>query len=218
MENPFLTPPQVESAQSRSWARGFAFGLQGPAQSSMTPADIQPEDPDAFDQGVLAGQDAAINGIPAPQPCVDLNAETSSGAHARLELEPPGAMFAFGLGEASVTLTHLAGSLVELVLLVIDVAIASETFFDDAEDRLSQAAPALQQQLQDMGFSGSMELFLGAGLDLAAAGCELRLAPVQRSQDAAVNAARGIGRAQWFVASWRTDQSGGATIVASSQS
>jgi hypothetical protein len=39
MENPYLTPPQVESPQSRSWGLGFAHGFQGPNQSSMTPND-----------------------------------------------------------------------------------------------------------------------------------------------------------------------------------
>jgi hypothetical protein len=63
IQNPFLTPPQVESPQSRSWGIGFAFGFQGPEQSSMTPANIQPEDVDAFNQGVLAGQGTAINGL-----------------------------------------------------------------------------------------------------------------------------------------------------------
>src|SRR6266566_3598318 len=79
--NPFLTPPQIESPQSRSWAMGFAFGFQGPERSTMTPADINPEDADAFDQGVLVGQDAAINGLSLATPCVDLNAEGPSGAH-----------------------------------------------------------------------------------------------------------------------------------------
>src|SRR5262245_32396419 len=75
LQNPFLIPPQVEGPQSRSWALGFAFGFQGPEQSTMTPADIDPEDADAFDQGVLAGQDAAINGLSLPEPCIDLNSE-----------------------------------------------------------------------------------------------------------------------------------------------
>jgi hypothetical protein len=61
VRNPCLTLPQVESPQSRSWAMGVSYGFQGPAQSSMTPAEIQPEDAGAFDEGVLAGQDAAIN-------------------------------------------------------------------------------------------------------------------------------------------------------------
>ena len=44
----------------------------------MTLANIQPEDVDAFNQGVLAGQGAAINGLAFDQSCVDLNAEGPS--------------------------------------------------------------------------------------------------------------------------------------------
>jgi hypothetical protein len=73
MENPFLTPPQVESPQSRSWGMGFAYGFEGPAQSSPAPTDIGPEDADAFDLGVLAGQDSAINGLALASSCIDLN-------------------------------------------------------------------------------------------------------------------------------------------------
>ena len=48
IENPFLTPPQVPSGKSESWSMGFAFGFQGPAESTMTPADIDPPDADAL--------------------------------------------------------------------------------------------------------------------------------------------------------------------------
>jgi hypothetical protein len=61
-----------------------------------------------------------------------------------------------------------------------------------------------------------MELFIGGGVDTSQRGCELKLTPIFRSQDAATNSESGLGRDKWFVASWRTDQSGGATIVASS--
>ena len=60
IQNPFLIPPQVESPQSRSWGRGFAFGFQGPPASVEPGSNFPVEDLDAFDQGVLAGQTAAI--------------------------------------------------------------------------------------------------------------------------------------------------------------
>jgi hypothetical protein len=209
LQNPFLIPPQVESPQSRSWGFGFAFGFQGPEQSTMTSVDIQPEDADAFNQGVLAGQDAAINGLSLPQPCVDLNAEGGFGPHLGLEL-PEGIMVAkelmktFGKG--------IGGG----AILLINLSIALETFADDPDQKLEQAASALQAKLQEMGFDQSMEMFIGGGIDLQQRGCELLLTQIFRFEDSATNAAQALGRSQWLVASWRTDQSGGATIVASS--
>lgn len=212
MENPFLRPPQVEGPQSRSWGFGFAFGFQGPAHSSMTPADIQPEDPDAFDQGVLAGQDAATSGVPLAQPCVDLNAEGGIGPHLALELPEAGLWLADIAGKSATIAGGIGGGL----LFFINLSIALETFTDDPDERLAQAANTLQAQLQTMGFDQSMELFIGGAVDTTIVRCELLLTPIFRDKDAAVSAASGLGRPHWLVASWRTDQSGGATIVANS--
>src|SRR5947208_17156964 len=121
VQNPFLTPPQVESPQSRSWGFGFAFGFQGPAQSSMSPTDIQPEDPDAFAQGVLAGQDAAINGLPLDQPCIDLHADGGVGPHLILDA-PEGLMWLKELTEGG------AAGAAASVLFFLNLSIALETF------------------------------------------------------------------------------------------
>jgi hypothetical protein len=209
LQNPFLTPPQVESAQSRSWSMGFAFGFQGPEQSTMTPVDIQPEDADAFNQGLLAGQNAAINGLSLPQPCVDLHAEGGLGPHLLMDV-PEGLMWIKDLGEG------LAAGIGGSVIFFVNLSIALETFTDDPDERLTQAASTLQAKLQDMGFNQSMELFIGGGVDISVAGCELMLTSIFRSKDAAVTAAKGLGRPHWLVVSWRTDQSGGATVVANS--
>src|SRR5690242_4368657 len=139
MENPFLTPPQVESPQSRSWGFGFAFGFQGPQLSSMTPADIQPEDADAFDQGVLAGQDAAIQGVPVSNPCVDLHQHGPTLPHLALEI-PEGGMFIGDLLEG------VAGGIAGGVLFLLNLSIALETFSDDPDERLNHAASAVQGQ------------------------------------------------------------------------
>lgn len=206
MGNPYLAPPQVESPKSRSWGYGFAYGFQGPTQSSMTPDDIQPEDADAFDEGVLAGQDAAIHGVPLDNSCIDLHAEGPTLAHLALE-GPELVTWAADCYEG------LAGGIAGGVLFVINLSIALETFTDDPETRLSEAASALQAQIQKMGFDGSVELFIGSGLDKSVEGCELKLTSVFRTQDDATTAAKALGRPHWLVASWRTDQSGGAKIA-----
>jgi hypothetical protein len=214
LQNPFLTPPQVESPQSRSRAIGFAFGFQGPNQSTMTSADIQPEDADAFDQGVLAGQDAAINGLSLPQPCIDLNSEGPDFDVFAFDGVAEVLFFIKGLGIKGIS--HVAGGIAEGVLAVVNLSISLETFSDDPETALQEQATALQQLLQRLGIQNSMELFTGAAVDLEEHGCELLLTSVFRFQDSATKAAQALGRSQWFVMSWRTDQSGGGDIVSSS--
>jgi hypothetical protein len=211
MENPFLTPPQVESPQSRSWGLGFLYGFQGPAQSSIPQSDVDAEDADAFDMGVLAGQDAAINGLPLDSPCVDLHVEGPT-----LSLE-----FASGVGEGVLAgvefvTKKIAGGVLSAALAVIELSMALETFSDDPNAAITEVATNLQEQLASVGFSVPMELFIGGGVDTSATGCELLLTPVFRDQTAAETAARGLGRSQWLVVSWRTNQSGAATIVATS--
>jgi hypothetical protein len=208
IENPFLTPPQVESDKSRSWALGFAFGFQGPEQSSMTPADIEPENPDAFDQGVLAGQNAAINGLPLTNPCVDLNAEGPSVPHLAADGTIEGGLTLYSL------IAHgIAGGIAEGVLLVVNLSIALETFTDDPDEALAQEATALQGALQRVGMRDSLQLFLGGGVDTSVRGCELKLTGIFRNQAAAEGAARSLGRSKWLIVSWRPDQSGGVKVV-----
>ena len=161
----------------------------------------------------FAGQDAAINGLSLPQPCVDLNAEGGIGPHLVLEV-PDAVLWIADVKEAGTLLA--AGSIAGGVIFFLNLSIALETFTDDPDERLTQAASALQAKLQEMGFNQSMELFLGGGVDTSVAGCELMLTPIFRSKDAAVTAAKGLGRPHWLVVSWRTDQSGGATVVANS--
>jgi hypothetical protein len=209
MENPYLTPPQVETPQSRSWGLGFAFGFQGPPQSSMAPADVQPEDLNTFDEGVLAGQDAAVKGLEISESCIDLNAASPTGSDLALEI-PEGVMWIKDLTEG------LAGGIAGGVLFALNLSIALETFTDDPEQRLTQAAAAVQAALQRMGFGQPLQLFIGGGVDTSIHGCELKLTSIYREQAAAEAAASGVGRSNWLVASWLTNQSGGATVVASS--
>lgn len=213
LQNPFLEVPQVESPQSRSWALGFAFGFQGPAESSMAPTEIAPEDADAFDQGVLAGQDAAINGLEFPNVCVDLHSEGPSVPHLAVDGTVEGGLTIFELAKGA-----FAGALLEGVLMVVMLSISLETFSDDPDEALAGQASALQRTLQRLGIENSMELFLGGAVDTSNFGCELMMTPVFRTLEAASASARGLGRPQWIVTSWRTDQSNSVNIVASSSS
>jgi hypothetical protein len=224
MENPFLIPPRVEGPQSRSWGVGFTWGFQGPAFSSLTTDNLAIEDADAFDLGVLAGQQAAIEGVPLDNPCVDLSVEHP----ALLAWENPnevGEVFGvfievvfIGTEIAKHTLMKAAaGAIFSGPLLLLELAIGLETFSEDPEVELSRRAALLGGALADLGFSEPMECFLGAGIDLSATGCELKMTPLFRHLDDARSAARGMGRPAWIVVSWRNNQSGGAKLVASSR-
>jgi hypothetical protein len=201
LQNPFFQPPQIEGPQSRSWGRGLAFGFQGPPASLPTPPDV--EDSDAFQQGVAAGQQAAVSGLEVvPSPCVDLNRE------------PPAILDFTASGFEAITvgreLLHVAigGAIFSSILLIADLSLALETHFDDPAQTLQANTDALQNLLQGMGITDSMKLFIGGAVDLATVGCELKLTPVFRSESAAFSAAKAIGRQSVLVVSWRSDQSG----------
>jgi hypothetical protein len=210
--NPFLRPPQVESPQSRSWGRGFAFGFQGPPASLPTPADV--EDEDAFQQGVQAGQQAASNGFDiADDPCVDLNRE--GPFHNAPEFAWSGLEFGTIINEVRRPhfIAHIGGAVFSAVMFLLDLSIALQTHFDDPSTALSEGALRLRGLLDEMGITDTMELFLGGGVDFDQVGCELMMTPVFRTSQAALQAAQALGRNQTFVVKWRTDQSGGIKVV-----
>ncbi|MFC5740543.1 hypothetical protein [Dyella tabacisoli] len=206
LQNPFLTPPQIEGPKSRSWGRGLVFGFQGPPASVTTPANE--EDADAFQQGVLAGQQAATNGLDVlTDTCVDLHKESPATA----DLVPAG--FEAVLIGKDIVEAAFASTIVGAVLLLVDLSANATTHFDDPDKALQADAIALQQLLNDMGINDSMALFIGGGVDNTVAQCELKLTPIFRSQDAARSAALAFARPSYVVVSWRTDQSGGMTLV-----
>lgn len=212
IQNPYLTIPQVESDASRSWEQGFLFGFQGPDQSNMAQADVPTQDQDAFNRGVLDGQNAAINGLDFGDPCIDLNVEPPSLFHIGADVGIE-ATFAAVTWKAK----HFLAFGYEGIIAIINLSIALETFSDDPDTSLRQHATRLQERMSDVGFTGSMELFFGGGVDLSATGCELKVTPIFRHQADATAAARGLGRDKWLAVGWRSDQSGGLRTVASSE-
>nr|WP_315393952.1 hypothetical protein [uncultured Duganella sp.] len=220
MENPYLTAPQVEGPQSRSWSAGFLYGFQGPALSATAQADVQSEDADAFNEGVLAGQDAAINGLPLAQGCVDLNVERPEFAHlAATESAGIGTTLldAFkAIVEVGEAAAHAAaGAVLGGILDFVTLSIALETFNDDPDQAITDVGGQLQDALQRLGYDQGMQLFVGGGVDLSegAVGCELKLTAIYRGQEGASAAAKAMGRPHYLVASWRTDLCGGISVV-----
>jgi len=210
LANPYLLPPLVESPQSRSWGRGFAFGFQGPPASIPTPADI--EDEEAFQQGVATGQQAATDGIDLGQdPCVDLHREPPPDLP---ELAWSGLELATLFKEAGhIAVKGFGGGIFTAVMLVLDLSIAFQTHFDSPTAALEDGATKLGDLLSELGIVDPMELFIGGGVDFDATGCELKLTPIFRSSDGASAAAQALGRPKSLVVRWRTNQSGGLEVV-----
>jgi hypothetical protein len=219
IENPFLTPPQVESPQSRSWASGYIWGFEGPANSSLPQADLAIEDNDAFDQGVLAGQSSAINGLELDNPsCINLNVEQPALLHP-LEVKnfPEALDVGLEAGATAYEIAHigLAAFFGSGILLAVGLSIGLETFSDDPGAVISENATRIQDQLSEMGFTASFSLFVGGAIDPGQAGCELKMTSIFRQLEDAKAAALAMGRPHFVVASWRSDQSGGVEVVAS---
>ena len=210
LQNPFLAIPQVESPSSRSWESGFLYGFQGPEASAFTQEDVQTEDTDAFSQGVLAGQNAAIGGLDLGAPCIDLNVEGPSAAHFAVDA---GAESIFAV--ATFLGKHFMGYTAEGIIAIVNLSIALETFSDDPDTALMERGDRLQAALTNLGFTEPLTLYIGGGVDLNAPGCELKVTPIFRRQSDAVAAARAMGRDRWLVGAWRTDQCGGLEIVES---
>lgn len=208
VQNPYLQPPYGEGPKSRSWAQGFTYGFSGPEYSATAQGEVPTEDFDAFNEGVIAGQSAAIEGIDTRGSCVDLNAEDEHGHALELAGNPDVWIFAYEVGKRKFAKAAGTG-----VLIALELLISLETWFDDPEEGLNRGVSRLQEQLQSLGFQQGLELYVGAGLDFNQRGCELQVSGIYRYQDGATNAARAMNRAQWLVARWRTDQSGGATVV-----
>jgi hypothetical protein len=60
-------------------------------------------------------------------------------------------------------------------------------------------------------------MFCAVGIVNSVAGCQLKFSPLFKSLDQATAAATALGRPQWLVAKWRTDQCGSLQIAATSE-
>jgi hypothetical protein len=163
----------------------------------ITSENVEVEDADSFQQGVLVGQQAAIDGLEiVPDPCVDLNKEPP----AILDFSASG--FEALVMRKEIIKGAFGGALFSGVLLLADLSVALETHFDNPGEALQARAAALQSLLTEMGIADSMELFLGGGVEFDKTGCELKLTPVFRSLESARSAAQAIGRRGRLVVSW----------------
>ena len=207
--NPYLPSP----AAAQAWAEGFVKGLAGPQYSTEPPPEVAPDDVSAFAQGVMAGQQSAIDGFAPDEPCVNAAVETHNpGSDAGHLIDA--AHILHGLWEAR-HLATLAGGLAGIAAGFIVLAATLPVQTLPPEEVLPQLGQSLVDALSAYGVD-SLELFCGAGLDPSNVDCEIMMSPMFVSFDQARQAALAMGRPEWAVASWRTDQSRSFRIVEAS--
>ena len=204
--NPFDQAPFAPS-QAVAWGQGFLFGLTGPFESTeQAPDSIAEEVREAFDEGVLVGQQAAIDGLDIFPICVD----TEEGEHiplaASLALDAAG--FAADLAKKVAT---ASAAFSFTFMTALDIALAAHHFTPP-----ERVIDGITQQ-----FFGTIEsfgrddcaFFIGGGVDLDTAGCQLQLTPLFRTQQQAHDSAVAFGRALFFVGEWHANQCGLMTLI-----
>ena len=200
LSNPFLPAPGA----ARAWAEGFTKGFA--AINSPEPGDnVSGEDIDAFNQGVVAGEESSRSGIGFGDLCI-----AASEEHGPLHV--PGMTInaleiAHGVWEAR-HLATLAAGVASVVVALIELAVTLPVHVLPPEQVLPSLAQPMIDELVSYGME-PIELFCGASLDPGESGCEIRVSPIFPFMDLAREAAIGMGRPQWVVVSWSpiTDQS-----------
>jgi hypothetical protein len=200
LSNPFLPAPGA----ARAWAEGFTKGFA--AINSPEPGEnVSGEDIDAFNQGVVAGEESSRSGIGFGDPCI-----AASEEHGPLHV--PGMTInaleiAHGVWEAR-HLATLAAGVASVVVALIELAVTLPVHTLPPEQVLPSLAQPMIDELVSYGME-PIELFCGASLDPGESGCEIRVSPIFPFMDLAREAAIGMGRPQWVVVSWSpiTDQS-----------
>jgi hypothetical protein len=211
MDNPYAGTPGAEA-----WGNGLAYGFAGPNYTEGIPPGIAPRIPsspevvEAFNNGRLAGQQHAIDGFPLRSECMDATEEVP-GAAEEIVTVADGVHVA-----AEFALKHFARGAAGAVSVLMEVSLMT-THYKSPEDVLPEMGEQFVGLLSDLGV-GSMGIFCGVGVDNSAKGCQLRFTRLFKSIDQARDAVKRMGRSQWVMARWRTDQCGGLTLVESNES
>ena len=201
IQNPFLLMPTA----AKAWAEGFTKGFI--AISSPEPGEnVAVDDVEAYNQGVAAGEQCAREGISLGDPCIPALEE-----HDPMHIPILGWDILHVAWETRLLL-KLSKGVASIVVVAVELACTLPVHTLPPEQVLPALGRPVIDALAAYGID-SMELFCGAGLDVAAVDCEMRLTPLFTSLDRARDMAIAMNRAQWVVVSWRTDQSGSFRIV-----
>jgi hypothetical protein len=162
-----------------------------------------------FDEGRLAGEQAAVDGLDVFPACVMTDLDVTP------EVVEAGHFVLWGL-EALHVVWELgskafAGATSGGLLLLIEIGCSGHDF-ESPQQVLSQGGDLLMERAGEMG-RGPADFYVGAGQDLDAADCQLAITRLFRTIDQARAAVCATGRAQWVIGHWRTDRCGGLEIV-----
>lgn len=206
-----IVNPHAGMDTEGGWAMGFSWGFLGPAFSREPPVVIAPEQTDAFNEGVLTGQQAAIDGLALDSPCVSLQQEVSSAAE---DFMTGAHIFeVIGLIKAA---KHFAHFTCEGLVAVFLLAIPGPPPLS-ADIEFANIAASVRDRLLELGLAQN-SLFLAAGIDEAIAGCELQFTPIFTNVDSARASAQALGRPHWVIAKWDADvpvSGGGFQVIES---
>jgi hypothetical protein len=206
-----ITNPHLGTELESGWAMGFAWGFIGPAFSVDPPLVIAPELMDAFNEGVLVGQQAAIEGLPINPACVSLEQEVSPAAEGFME-----GVHIFELIGLFRAVKHFAHFTVEGLVSVFLLLIPGSPPLS-APTEFAAIGGNVRDRLVELGLARN-SLFLAAGIDEEVAGCELQFTPIFTQLDAVRTAVQALGRPHWIIARWDADapvSGGGFRVIES---
>ena len=116
-----ITNPLRGQEHEADWASGFLWGFTSPPQSVPPPGMIAPDALDAFNEGSLAGQQAAVDGINLDNSCIDTVEEHSLG-NLVFHSASPAIEIGHGVWERR-NLAHVAAGVGGIVVGLIELAI-----------------------------------------------------------------------------------------------
>jgi hypothetical protein len=185
---------------------GFAFGFMGPTFSDSPPAVIASDLINAFNEGQLVGQQAAVDGIELSSQCIDLSEEPP----VKEGLEWSGRIFELGMILKDAYKKKVAGGIAGAIILLIELGIPP--FTPTPDEMFPSLTQKFTETLNSMGLD-SGELFIGMGIDMEVANCEVYLTRIFKTADQARQAVAAMGRPNTAIAHWQLNACGNLDII-----
>jgi hypothetical protein len=212
MAGPTFTNPHLGTETEGGWAMGFSWGFLGPAFSRDPPLVIAPEQIDAFNEGVLAGQQAAIDGISIEPPCFSIRQQASSAVEDLMT-----GVHAFEVLGLLRSIRHFAHFTAEGLVSVFLFLIPGPPLLNPIQE-FRRISSDVRDRLNELGLAAN-SLFIAAGIDEGIENCELLFTRVFTRLDAVRDAVKSLGREKWVIAQWDAAapvSGGGFAVVESS--
>ncbi len=204
------TNPHLGTPTEGGWAMGFAFGFMSPPFSKDPPLVIAPEQLDAFNEGMLVGQQVAIEGLEVENPCVSLSQEPSPPVETFDHVLHKGKLLKI-LGKDFIK--HVVRGASSAFVFLFLLAIPGPPLLSP-ESMFAGITVSFREQLDLLGITRG-DLFFSMGIDEKITGCELLLSTrVFKNRAQAVDAALKMGRPKLLLAHWSIDLASSFEIVA----